>query len=169
MRPQWPIMLCLFAGPALSATGDEQSFQNRFAGSWTGGGPVRRNAESPIIDADCAVTGDHAPNRMSISGSCRGAVVFTRDISADVTFNPATGRYTGTYVGARAGPATIVGKRNGNRVNFTMTWPKPVNGSTRARMSILNDGQGMLRIQVVSQPQANGPATTLSDLTFRKH
>lgn len=169
MRPLWPIAFCLLAGPALSSTGDEQSFQNRFAGNWTGGGPVRRNAESPIIDASCAVTGDHAPNRMSISGSCRGAVVFTRDISADVTFNPATGRYSGTYVGARAGPAAIVGKRNGNRINFTMTWPKPVNGSTRARMSILNDGQGMLRIQVVSQPQPDGPATTLSDLTFRRN
>lgn len=169
MKRLWPILFCLLASPGFAASSDEQSFLNRFAGNWSGGGPVRRNAQSPIINATCTVAGDHAANRMSVAGSCRGAVVFTRDISADVSYDAATGRYSGTYVGARAGPAVISGKRNGNRVNFTMTWPKPVNGSTKARMTIINDGQGMLRIQVISQPQANGPATTLSDLTFRKN
>ena len=169
MRYSWPILVCLFATPAVAASADDQTFLNRFEGDWSGGGPVRRNAQSPVINATCTVASDHAANRMSVGGSCRGAVVFTRDISANVSYDAATGRYSGTYVGARAGPAAISGKRSGNRVNFTMTWPKPVNGSTKARMTITNDGQGVLRIQVISQPQSNGPITTLSDLTFRRN
>jgi len=163
--------LVLFAvlGPVGNAAADdEQGFLNRMAGDWVGGGPVVRNAQSPVFNAKCSIAGNHSGNSMSIDGVCRGAVIVSREISARVRYNPATGRYSGTYVGARAGPATITGKRSGDRVNFTMTWPKPVNGSTRARMTLVNDG-GLLRIQVVSQPKPDGPATTLSDLTFRKN
>jgi hypothetical protein len=169
MTRLWPVLVCALVSPAPSAFADEQSFLSRFAGDWSGGGPVRKNAQSPVINASCSVAGDQGANRMSVDGSCRGAVVFTRNIGANVRYDAATGSYRGTYVGARAGPAVISGKRTGDRVNFTMTWPKPVNGSTKARMTIFNNGHGVLRIQVMSQPQPNGPVTTLSDLTFRKN
>jgi len=163
------LFLAVLFSPTGLAFADEQGFLNRFTGDWSGSGAVRRNAESPVFNARCTVAGDHATNRMSIGGVCRGAIIVSRDISANVRYNAATGRYTGTYVGARAGPAAISGKRNGDRVNFTMVWPKPVNGSTKARMTIVNDGKGLLRIRVVSQPDPKGPTTTLSDLTFRKN
>jgi hypothetical protein len=81
-----------------------------------------------------------------------GAIVVTREIGANVRYDAATGTYSGTYVGARVGPAAISGRRSGDRVNFTINWPKPVNGSTKAQMTIVNDGHGTLRIQVISRP-----------------
>lgn len=164
----WTTGLALLLGLAGgTAWADEQDFLNRFDGNWSGGGQVRRNAQSPVFNVTCTVAGDRAAIRMAIDGNCRGAIVVTREIGANVRYNAATGTYSGTYVGARVGPATISGRRNGDRVNFTINWPKPVNGSTKAQMTIVNDGRGTLRIQVISRP-AGEPATTLSNLVFNK-
>jgi hypothetical protein len=164
------IALGLLAGSLCCspARADEQSFINRFDGNWSGGGQVRRNADSPVFNVTCTVAGDRAAIRMAIDGNCRGAIVVTREIGARVRYDAATGTYSGTYVGARVGPAAISGRRDGDRVIFTINWPKPVNGSTKAQMTIVNDGRGTLRIQVVSRPKTGGPATTLSNLVFSK-
>lgn len=172
MPPIWtrPLVLCLLSGGLRCAVAhaDEQDFLNRFDGNWSGGGQVRRNAQSPIFNVTCTVAGDRAAIRMAIDGNCRGAIVVTREIGAKVRYDAATSTYSGTYVGARVGPAAIFGRRNGDRVNFTINWPKPVNGSTKAQMTIINDGNGTLRIQVISRPSPDGPATTLSNLVFNK-
>ncbi len=161
--------LCLLSGlGAPLAQADEQDFLNRFDGTWSGSGQVRRNAQSPVFNVTCTVAGDRAAIRMAIDGNCRGAIVVTREIGAKVRYDAATGIYSGTYIGARVGPAAISGRRNGDSVNFTINWPKPVNGSTKAQMTIINDGHGTLRIRVISRPSPNAPATTLSNLVFNK-
>jgi hypothetical protein len=164
------IAFCLLASAlgGTAAKADEQDFLNRFDGTWSGGGQVRRNAQSPVWNVRCTVAGDRAAIRMAIDGRCRGAIVVTREIGARIRYDAATGLYSGTYVGARVGPAAISGRRAGDRVTFTILWPKPVNGSTRAQMTIDNDGRGTLKIQVISRPTEGGPATTLSNLVFSK-
>jgi len=164
------VAICLLSSGLVAplARADGQDFLNRCDGTWSGRGQVRRNAQSPVFNVTCTVAGDRAAIRMAIDGNCRGAIVVTREIGAKIRYDATTGTYSGTYVGARVGPAAISGRRNGDRVNFTINWPKPVNGSTKAQMTIVNDGRGTLRIQVISRPTPGGPATTLSNLVFNK-
>jgi hypothetical protein len=164
-----PLALLLVALPlAAAAHADEGSFLSRFDGSWSGSGKVKRNAESSAWNVTCSVTGKPAPARMSMGGSCSGGVLVSRSIGANLVYNQNTGLYSGIYTGAKVGPAALSGRRSGDRVDLVITWPKPVNGDTKARMTIVNDGRGQLRIQVIDQVSPGGPSATLSDLTFRK-
>jgi hypothetical protein len=74
----------------------------------------------------------------------------------DLTFDPTTGVYRGTYIGDRVGPAKVTGKRHGDAVDFVITWPKPVNGDTRADMKIENTGTGVLKITVTDNQVPGG-------------
>jgi hypothetical protein len=68
----WTTGLALLLGLASGAAwADEQDFLNRFDGNWSGGGQVRRNAQSPVFNVTCTVAGDRAAIRMAIDGNCR--------------------------------------------------------------------------------------------------
>ncbi|MCX5497823.1 hypothetical protein OSH11_24200 [Kaistia dalseonensis] len=158
--------------PVLAATtivhADEAGFLNRFEGNWSGSGQVRRNAGSSPWNVKCSVTGNPSGSGMAMGGHCRGAIIVSRAIGANLVYDPGTRSYSGTYIGSKLGPAALNGRRNGDRVDLTITWPKPVNGDTKARMSITNDGRGRLRIQVLDEIRPGGPTRTMSDLTFRR-
>ena len=154
--------------PATPAAAQEAEYPARFDGEGVGGGPFRRNAEARPLRVKCALGGNQGPNRMSVAGKCRAAVIFSRDIGADLTFDPSTGRYTGIYTGVRGGASTLSGERRGDTVRLTVTWPKIVNGDRTADMEITNNGNGMLRIVVTDKVSANGPTEVVSDLTFSK-
>ena len=154
--------------PATPAFAQEADYLARFDGEWVGGGPFRRNAQSGPLTVRCTMGGDQGPNRMSVAGKCRAAVIFSRDIGADLTFDPNSGRYRGTYVGVRGGASALAGARRGDTVHLTVTWPKIVNGDRTANMEITNNGNGMLRIVVTDKVSADGPTEVMSDLTFSK-
>jgi hypothetical protein len=136
--------LCALALGATPSFADENEFIARFSGSWSGAGTAIVAAQP--IPVKCNVkAGQSAVNRISISGTC-SALIFGAPISVDLTYDRATGRYTGIYVGDQVGPAKVSGKRNGNVVEFDVTWPKPVNGDTHADMKIENTGGGQLKI-----------------------
>ena len=136
--------LCGLALGATPSFAGEENFIARFSGSWSGSGTAVVAAQP--IPVKCNVNAGQASiNRISISGTC-SALIFGAPISVDLTFDPASGRYTGVYVGDRVGPARVSGKRNGNVVDFDVTWPKPVNGDTHADMKIENAGAGQLKI-----------------------
>jgi hypothetical protein len=151
-----------------SARVSEDSFANRFEGTWVGSGSVQRGIDARPWRVNCTLTGNRTANRLSIGGSCRAALIIQRRIGADLTFDPQSGEYRGTYVGARVGPAQLSGRRSGDVVNLTIAWPKPVNGDLRAMMSIRNDGSGTLRITVTDSLTADGPLTQTSDLMLRQ-
>lgn len=158
-------LLSLFGGNAFA---DETGFLSRFDGRWSGGGQVRRNAEASPWNVKCAVTGNLSSQGMEMDGRCSGAVIVSRQIGANLEYDPKTGVYTGTYIGSIYGPAALNGRRSGDQVNLTITWARPVNGDTKARMTIFNDGGGVLSIKVIDEIRPGGPAKTMSDLTFRK-
>jgi hypothetical protein len=158
-------LACLCLSGAHAA---EDTFLDRFKGSWTGSGRVQRNAETSPWQVNCRLTGDTGQDRISIQGNCRAALIIQRQIAANLTYDPRSGDYTGTYIGARVGPARISGTRKGDVVNLRIAWPRPVNGDTQAEMTIQNTGSGVLRIVVRDNLSPGGPVQQTSDLVLRQ-
>jgi len=161
------------AGAALvlvaSAVGAaETDYFDRFTGAWVGGGIAQRDLGATPREVTCKVTGKRQENTVSVSGRCRAYLVFTRSISVDLTYDEASETYSGTYVGSRLGPAPVEGKRDGDALDLTITWPKVTNGDREAAMRIENTGDGRLRLILSDRPAGNGELMTLTDLTFQK-
>jgi hypothetical protein len=139
----------------------EGDYIGLFNGHWSGSGMVLNDAKPWQVN--CQATGQPGINHLTITGSCHVFLVSV-DITADVSYDPKSGRYTGTYAGGDM-TAKISGKRSGDTVAFTMTWARPINpeGDTQARMTIVNSGQGNLRI-VIDNIKSKGPEERSSDL-----
>lgn len=143
----------------------EANFLSRFEGKFSGSGKVSRNETENPTNVRCTMSGSASENRVSMTGSCRAAVIFSRRISADLRVDDA-GRYTGTYVGSSIGPARLSGKRSGDAVNLTITWPQPVRGDTTAYMTIRNSGNGNLAITITDEVPAGGPKAQVSKISL---
>lgn len=143
----------------------EREFLARFEGSFKGGGTVQRNASENPNKVSCTLTGKPSATGVSMSGKC-GAAIFSRSIKADIRYNEATGRYSGTYVGAAVGPAKLSGRRKGDAVVLTITWPKPVNGDTKAVMTIQNSGNGSVAITVTDELQPGGARKKVTQIAL---
>jgi hypothetical protein len=152
------------AGTAQAAEAD---FFNRFAGSFSGSGQVQRNATENPNQVQCTLTGQPASNGVSIAGEC-GAFIFSKQIRADISYDPGSGRYSGVYIGSSIGPASLSGTRKGDRVVLTITWPQPVNGDTKATMTIHNSGNGQLGITITDKVAPGGPSTQVTNLALAK-
>jgi len=146
-----------------AANAAEAGYLDLFNGAWAGSGTVVKG--SLPWQVSCHATGEPSLNRIVIKGDCNVAIISVA-IAADITYDPATDRYSGTYIGAKVGPAHLSGKRSGSIVNLAITWPKPVNGDTRARMVIENDGHGSLRIMVSDNVAPGGPEQRTSDIVL---
>ncbi len=157
------LVICGTASIAAASVSPEGDFIDRFGGNWAGSGTVSKGAVS--LHVNCRASGQPAPNKLVIEGNCSLAIASVR-IAADISYDPASGRYTGTYIGAKVGTARVSGKRSGNVVNLAVTWPKPVNGDTNARMRIENAGGGSLRIVVSDNLEPGGPVQPTSDLVL---
>jgi hypothetical protein len=79
------------------------AFHERFAGQWQGTGTVQRSVDPAPRRVSCGVAGQATEQQIASGGTCRAAVIVTREIAANVTYDPATGRYVGTYIGSQAG------------------------------------------------------------------
>jgi hypothetical protein len=147
------------APPAIQA--GEGDYIGLFAGLWTGTGMVLNDAKPWQVD--CKAVGQPGINHLMMKGTC-SVFVISVPITADISYDPKTGRYTGTYAGGDM-TAKINGKRRGDTVDFTMTWAKPINpeGDVSARMTIVNSGKGDLRI-MIDNLKKNGPEERASDL-----
>ncbi len=146
----------------------EGAFLDRFKGTWIGSGRVQRSDATSPWQVDCTATGNRAPDRISIQGNCRAALIIQREIGAELTYDPQSGDYQGVYTGAKVGPARLSGARSGDVVRLTIDWPKPVNGDTWAEMIIHNEGAGVLRIVVRDNLSPGGPVQQTSDLVLRQ-
>jgi hypothetical protein len=165
------IATCLataFAVSLSTSAAADPAFLDRFRGTWSGSGKVQREGRSQPRQVTCSITGMPAENRLTAQGSCRAAVIFSRQIGVDLTFDPRTQTYRGTYTGSRIGPAELSGTRRGDTVNLRIRWPRLVNGDTQARMVIRNDGHGMLRITVSDNLSPGGPLQQTSELVLAR-
>jgi hypothetical protein len=113
--------------------------------------------------------GRHARrNTITVSGTCRALLVFSRRVEVTIGYDAASDRYDGIYVGSRIGPARLSGERNGDTLDLVLTWPRIVNGDRTARMTIRNAGDGRLGIVVVDRPGGAGEPVETTNLTFRR-
>ena len=150
----------LVSASAGASAGDEQSFINLFGGSWAGSATVIK--DSVRWQVSCRVDGRPAANHIVIDGNCNLSIISVR-IAADITYDPKSGRYSGTYIGSDVAPARVSGRRSGNVLNLAITWPKQINGDAKARMSIENAGGGKLRIATFDNVVVGGPEVLTSD------
>jgi hypothetical protein len=129
------------AAGAAGAQNAESDILKHFDGSFTGAGGVRTSADGSPWNVKCKVNGSSTSTTLSLDGSCTAAAVVRRKIGADLKVD-SSGTYKGVYTGSKIGPAALSGRRQGNRVVLNVTWPKPVNGDTKATMTITPTGNG---------------------------
>lgn len=154
-----------FAGAAEAA---EEEFLNQFAGSWSGSGTVQVRFEQKPRKVKCDLEGSHDGRSVTIDGTCRAHLIFSRRIGVDVA--PASGGadYTGTYTGSKAGPAQLSGERQGSGLTFTINWPKEINGDRIAMMRVISEGGRRLRILVFDQVDGRGELRPTTELVLAR-
>ena len=152
---------------SVAARAEDTGF-DRFDGAWAGKGSVKESASSRRLKVKCNLTGTHTATHLTLSGACRTLAVFSRSIGADISYDPATGAYSGTYTGASVGPARLVGHRKGNGVDFDVTWPKPVDGDDKATMQIRNAGKGKFAIRIFDAPAPGGTPEKMVSLKMAR-
>jgi len=158
------VIAASFSVPSHAA---EIDFLSRFEGSFSGGGTVERSATENPNQVTCTFNGQSSETGVTMSGEC-GAFIFSKQIRADLQFDPSSGRYSGTYVGSSIGPAGLSGKRSGDSIVLTITWPQPVNGDTKATMTIRNAGNGRLAITITDRLQPGGPSAHVTQLALNQ-
>jgi len=139
---------------------------DRFTGSFRASGTVVEGPKATAHRARCnfAVAPSGA-NRITLNGTCRAYLVFTRAISADLV-SDRSGRVTGTYTGARVGTARLSGRLRGGSLEMTVKWPKPLYGDTTANMRIVSLDRNRLKILVTDRIGIRGPTRQTTDLTL---
>jgi hypothetical protein len=154
--------------PSFAMAAEQSDFMDRFTGQWSGGGPYKRTTRTPSVTIKCMLTGNRSGNRVQVGGTCRAAIVIKRTIAMDVTYDPASDSYRGTYKGEMDGLAQLSGKRKGDNVTFDVAWPEILNGDRTATMTIGSDGDGTMRLRMSDRASPDGPVQVMWDLTFRK-
>lgn len=143
---------------------DAHAFNARFDGRWTGSGTVWRHSDTAPRRVDCEFVGDGGPHGIGLSGQCTAAVVFSRRISADLAYDPRTGRYSGVYHGSRTGPARLSGQRRGENMTLNVDFGAPVGDDDKARMLIRADGAD--RFRIVVRDEVGGAERETTNLEF---
>ena len=145
IKPAIAAASMLFAVSAASA--DEAAFLNSLHGNWSGKGTVKVRTNSPPIDVNCTFHSNATETSLSLDGNCRGLVIVSRTIGADLKANGT--KYSGSYVGAGTGTAGLSGSRSGNAINLGIRWAKEVNGDRKARMTVEKVGENGMKLTTV--------------------
>lgn len=148
-----------------SAHADEAKFLQSFKGNFAGKGTVQVTTDAPNVSVSCSFKSNATATSLSLDGSCRGLVLVTRAISANLRV--AGAKYSGVYIGSRTGPAQLNGSRSGNAINLGIRWAKEVNGDRKARMTVEKRGENGIRLTVTDTDPKTGKnvVTSRIDLT----
>ncbi len=162
------LALFAFAGCLIAADAhaDDADFLSSLNGSFAGKGTVKMTAEAPTMNVSCSFNSDATATSLSLDGSCRGLVVVTRAISADLKSSGS--KYTGTYVGSRTGPAQLTGSRSGNAINLGIHWAKKVNGDRKAQLTLEKTSGNGMRLTVTDVDPRTGKSVVTSRIDLRR-
>lgn len=161
------IVLGLMSGGGVQPAAADAAYFDRFEGGWTGSGMIQRDVDPSPRKVSCNVSSARpSQNSISITGTCRAAVIFTRRIGAELTYDPGTKRFSGVYTGSNKGPAQVSGRLQGNALVLTITYAKPVYGDRTAVMTISNAGSG--RFSMVVTDKVEGASKETSNIRFSK-
>ena len=166
MKPfaQFALAGCLLVA-AGTAHADETKFLQSFKGNFAGKGTVQVTTDVPNVSVSCSFKSNATATSLSLDGNCRGLVVVSRAISANLKVTGA--KYSGIYVGSRTGPAQLNGSRSGNAINLGIRWAQEVNGDRKARMTVEKRGENGIRLTVIDTDPKTGKSVVTSriDLT----
>lgn len=162
---QFALAGCLLVA-AGTAHADETRFLQSFKGNFTGKGIVKVTTDAPTVNVSCTFRSNATSTSLSLDGNCRGLIVVTRAISADL--RAAGAKYSGTYVGSRTGPAQLNGTRSGNAINLGIRWAKEVNGDRRAQMKVEKRGENGMRLTVIDTDPETGKSVVTSRIDLQR-
>jgi hypothetical protein len=83
-----------------------------------------------------------------------------------LSWDPRSGKVTGTYTGSRVGTAQLTGRQAGTDFDLVIEWPKPLYGDMTAQMKVVSLDEDRFRIVVTDRIGANGPVRATTDLTL---
>jgi hypothetical protein len=152
--------------PPLSAKADDAAFLLSLSGQWTGGGSVKTRTNRAPINVSCSFSSVGKATSLSLNGACRGFVVISRKIGADVKISK--GRYRGTYIGAGTGPAGLTGRRQGDALQLDIRWAKAINGDRNARLTVEKIGARGMRLTTRDRDPATGKTVVTSRIDLKR-
>ncbi|UVK47638.1 hypothetical protein BPNPMPFG_001170 [Mesorhizobium sp. AR07] len=167
MKPfaQFALAGCLLVA-AGTAHADETKFLQSFNGNFAGKGTVQLTTDVPNVGVTCSFKSNATSTSLSLDGNCRGLVLVTRAISANLKVSGA--KYSGIYVGSRTGPAQLNGSRSGNVINLGIRWAKVVNGDRKARMTVEKRGENGIRLTVIDTDPKTGKSVVTSRIDLQR-
>jgi hypothetical protein len=151
---------------ASAAQAGEADFLESLAGNWTGKGTVKVRTDASPVSVTCRFSSDSSANSLSLDGNCRGMVVVSRAISADLKANGR--KYSGSYVGAGTGTARLSGSRKGNALNLGISWAREVNGDRQARMKVEKVGENGMKLTTLDIDPKSGKNVVTSQIDLRR-
>lgn len=167
MRRQACLLAVLAAICAAVPTyADESGFLKPLNGNWTGTGKVFRKIGGPPINVSCKFNIRAPGTSISMKGTCRGLLVISRAISAQLT---ASGnRYSGTYTGPSGATSQLSGGRQGNIINLAVRWTRLVNGDRDASMTIRRQGSSQLTLRTIDKDLSSDKSVVTSEINLRR-
>ena len=154
------LVLAAFILSTFPARAENISYLNALHGEWKGSGVVKVKASLPEVPVDCAFKSSATENSLRLDGLCRALLVITKAVTAKLDLNE--GAYSGTYIGARTGPAGLQGTRTGNSINLKISWAGEVNGDTMASMAINKTGENTMILEISDIDPGSGENITTS-------
>lgn len=107
-----------FVGPERAEAADA-AFLANFEGRFSGSGTLQRGVDGGGRNINCTVTGtQQGANGIVIQGSC-GVFVFRSGVSAQISFDPASGGYTGLWQD-RNSTSDLTGTRSGDTLTLNI-------------------------------------------------
>lgn len=154
-----PLAVAAVLATSSAVSADEATFLDSLDGQWAGSGMVKIRTNRDPISVKCQFRSDGGERGLSLDGKCRGLLVVSRAISADIRTDGR--RYSGYYLGAGTGKADLNGRRDGNQINLTIRWAKEVNGDRRAELRVRKVGDNGMQLTTVDvDPKSGDPVVT---------
>lgn len=166
------LLRCLFYGLLaplchVEGAGAATMVLDRYAGSFAASGTILEGPNANSHQVRCRFTASRqGATGLSLRGTCRAYLVLSRSISVDLTWDPRSGRVTGTYTGSRVGTAQLEGRQAGADLDLTLTWPAPLYGDTTANLRVGSLRSDRYRIVVMDRIGTTGPVRATTDLTL---
>lgn len=158
--------LFVAAAPAVSAESGA-SYLDRFEGGWSGDGFVQRESDDEPRSVSCSFNSSRSgANTINLKGSCRAALIFTREVGAQIRYDAASDTFNGSWTGSKKGPAKLTsGVLKGNTLTLKVTYPNVVHGDRNAVMTISNRGNGSFQLFVTDKVGGQSKKTSNMTLT----
>lgn len=154
----------IFVAPMAGAS--ESDFLQSLEGTWSGSGTIKVRTDASPVKVACKFTSEAADASLALDGYCRGLIVVSRSIEANL--NAMGGSYSGSYVGAGTGTAALSGNRRGNAIDLGIRWAKEVNGDRSARLTVEKVGGEGMTLTTVDVDPKTGKNVVTSRINLRR-